>query len=136
MIATALVIIVLCTVASAFLFRYLATAAGRRAGGRIASTHRALEEIVERGRVPASWIGELRRKMPGAFARPARRADEAMRFLLGRLAALRSYCTRSSLVDGPDTLALLLDGLARAERQWRERGLEEILAGSSEEVPR
>jgi hypothetical protein len=100
---------------------------GRKYGTRVADLHHALEEIVEERRVPASWIEEMGRRMPGSLERPPRQAEGAKRYLIGRLAELRSYCKKSTLVDGPETLALLLDGLARAEREWTERSIEDVV---------
>jgi hypothetical protein len=108
--------------------------AGRKFGTRVADLHHTLEEIVEERRVPASWIEEMGRRIPGSLEHPPRRAEEAKRYLIGRLVQLRSYCKKSPMVDGPETLALLLDGLARAEREWTEQSIEAIVR-RPEEAP-
>lgn len=129
MIIAAFGVVLLAAGALALLARFLLTRAGRRAGESITRTHQALEQIVEGRRVPAAWLAELDRKMPGVIGGTPRQQQAARRYLLGRLAGLRRYCARSTMIDGPETLAILLDGLGKAEREWRELELERIVRG-------
>jgi hypothetical protein len=128
MIAAAFIFTMVAIVGLTFAVRALLTAAGQRAGQRIARIHRDLEEIVEHGRIPAAWIHEAKQRTKGAHDAPAQDAPaqeraRMQRFLLRRLAEMRSYCLKSSMVDGPETLELLLEGLDRAKRELTEQGL-------------
>jgi hypothetical protein len=121
------VIFIVSIVGFTFAIRGMMMWAGRKFGTRVADLHHALEEIVKERRIPASWIEEMGRRLPGSLEHPPRQAEEAKRYLIGRLAQLRSYCKKSPMVDGPETLALLLDDLARAEREWTEQSIETIV---------
>jgi hypothetical protein len=132
MIIAAFVVMLLAVAALTFLSRFLLTMAGRRVGAGAALTLTALEEIVDHGRVPAAWIEDLGRRMPGAVGGTPRQRQAARRFLLGRLAGLKRYCARSTMIDGPETLAILLEGIGRAEREWREKDLEQIVRGTGD----
>jgi hypothetical protein len=127
MIAAAFIFTMVAIVGLTFAIRALLTSAGQRVGRRIARIHQELEEIVEQGRIPASWIEEAKRRTRSVRGSPAKKRARMQRFLLKRLAEMRSYCLKSSMVDGPETQELLLDGLDRAERDWTERGFEEAL---------
>jgi hypothetical protein len=122
MIAAAFIFTMVAIVGLTFAIRALLTAAGQRAGQRIARIHRELEEIVEHGRIPAAWIQEAEHRTRGMRSSPVHKRARMQRFLLRRLSEMRSYCLKSSMVDGPETRELLLDGLDRAKRELTERG--------------
>jgi hypothetical protein len=121
MIAAAFIFTMVAIVGLTFAIRALLTAAGQRAGQRIARIHWDLEEIVEGGRIPAAWIQEAEHRTRGRRDSPAQMRARRQRFLLRRLAEMRSYCLKSSMVDGPETRELLLEGLDRAKRELTEQ---------------
>ena len=79
-------------------------------GKSVVEKHRALEEIVNTGRIPRAWN------------KKRRTSDERTnRRHLKKIAALSRYVENSRLIQGEDTRELLLDRLSDLRSRLRDR---------------
>jgi hypothetical protein len=109
---TLLVLVVVFAIAFGLLLYGAVWGTNAMIGKSVVEKHRALEEIVNTGRVPRAW------SEPNGH----RTSDErTTRRHLKKVDALSHYVENSRLIDGEDTRELLLDRLSDLRSRLRDR---------------
>jgi hypothetical protein len=102
---TLIIVVVIFMVAFGVLLYGAVWATNAMIGKSVVEKHRALEEIVNTGRVPRAWSGPQERR----GSEPDARAKERY---LKKIDSLSRYVESSRLVHGEETRELLLDHLS------------------------
>ena len=108
---TLLVVVVVFTIVFGLLLYGAVWGTNAMIGKSVVEKHRALEEIVNTGRVPRAWSEPNGRKTSD---------ERTNRRHLKKVEALSRYVESSRLVQGEETRELLLDRLADLRSSLRE----------------
>jgi hypothetical protein len=106
----------------------------RLTGKYIGEKHRAIEEIVNTGKVPKAWMGKLEKrissvsKTQGRSKKVLKMKMQAKTIILKKIDHLIDYSKISPFVQDKETKEILLNKLLEARRLWEEKGWEEIIA--------
>ncbi len=107
---------------------------GRLTDKYIGEKHRAIEEIVNTGKVPKVWIGKLEKrissvsKTQGRSEKVLKMKMQAKTIILKKIDHLIDYSKKSPFVQDKETKEILLNKLLEARRFWKEKDWEEIMA--------
>jgi hypothetical protein len=107
---------------------------GRLTDKYIGEKHRAIEEIVNTGKVPKVWIGKLEKrissvsKTQGRSEKVLKMKMQAKTIILKKIDHLIDYSKKSPFVQDKETKEILLNKLLEARRFWEEKDWEEIMA--------
>ncbi|MBA7573834.1 hypothetical protein ES708_15632 [subsurface metagenome] len=107
---------------------------GRLTDKYIGEKHRAIEEIVNTGKVPKVWIGKLEKrissvsKTQGRSEKVLKMKMQAKTIILKKIDHLIDYSKKSPFVQDKETKEILLNKLLEARRLWEEKDWEEIMA--------
>jgi hypothetical protein len=110
---TLLVVLVIFTIAFGVLLYGAVWATNAMIGKSVVEKHRALEEIIDTGRVPRAWSEPQKRR----GSEPDPRAKERY---LKKIDSLSRYVESSRLVEGEETRELLLDRLSDLRSSLRD----------------
>ncbi|HEX5975301.1 MAG TPA: hypothetical protein VFY57_09100 [Rubrobacteraceae bacterium] len=110
---TLLVVLVIFMVAFGLLLYGAVWATNAMIGKSVVEKHRALEEIVNTGRVPRDWSEPQERGGSGSDPKARER-------YLKKIDALSRYVESSRLVEGEETRELLLDRLSDLRSSLRD----------------
>ena len=109
---------------------------GRLTDKYIGEKHRAIEEIVNTGKVPKAWIDKLEKrissvsKTQGRSKKVLKMKMQAKTIILKKIDHLIDYSKTSPFVRDKETKEILLNKLLEARRLWEEKDWEEIIASS------
>lgn len=107
---------------------------GRLTDKYIGEKHRAIEEIVNTGKVPKAWIDKLEKrissvsKTQGRSEKVLKMKMQAKTIILKKIDHLIDYSKTSPFVQDKETKEILLNKLLEARRLWEEKDWEEIMA--------
>lgn len=107
---------------------------GRLTDKYIGEKHRAIEEIVNTGKVPKAWIDKLEKrissvsKTQGRSEKVLKMKMQAKASILKKINYLIDYSKTSPFVQDKETKEILLNKLLEARRLWEEKDWEEIMA--------
>ncbi|MBA7524686.1 hypothetical protein ES705_16828 [subsurface metagenome] len=107
---------------------------GRLTDKYIGEKHRAIEEIVNTGKVPKAWMGKLEKrissvsKTQGRSEKVLKMKMQAKTSILKKIDHLINYSKKSPFVQDKETKEILLNKLLEARRLWEEKDWEEIIA--------
>ena len=107
---------------------------GRLTDKYIGEKHRAIEEIVNTGKVPKVWMGKLEKrissvsKTQGRSKKVLKMKMQAKTIILKEIDHLIDYSKTSPFVQDKETKEILLNKLLDARRLWEEKDWEEIIA--------
>lgn len=107
---------------------------GRLTDKYIGEKHRAIEEIVNTGKVPKAWIDKLEKrissvsKTQGRSEKVLKMKMQAKASILKKIDYLIDYSKTSPFVQDKETKEILLNKLLEARRLWEEKDWEEIMA--------
>lgn len=107
---------------------------GRLTDKYIGEKHRAIEEIVNTGKVPKAWIDKLEKrissvsKTQGRSEKVLKMKMQAKASILKKIDYLIDYSKTSPFVQDKETKEILLNKLLEARRLWEEKDWEEIIA--------
>ena len=107
---------------------------GRLTDKYIGEKHRAIEEIVNTGKVPKVWMGKLEKrissvsKTQGRSEKVLKMKMQAKTIILKKIDHLIDYSKTSPFVQDKETKEILLNKLLEARRLWEEKDWEEIMA--------
>jgi hypothetical protein len=110
---TLLILMVIFMVAFGVLLYGAVWATNAMIGKSVVEKHRALEEIVDTGRVPRAWSEPRERRGSGSNAKAKER-------YLKKIDSLSRYVESSRLVEGEETRELLLDRLSDLRSSLRD----------------
>ena len=100
----------------------------------IGEKHRAIEEIVNTGKVPKAWMGKLEKrissvsKTQGRSKKVLKMKMQSKTIILKKIDHLIDYSKTSPFVQDKETKEILLNKLLEARRLWEEKDWEEIIA--------
>ena len=100
----------------------------------IGEKHRAIEEIVNTGKVPKAWIDKLEKrissvsKTQGRSKKVLKMKMQSKTIILKKIDHLIDYSKTSPFVQDKETKEILLNKLLEARRLWEEKDWEEIIA--------
>ncbi|MGB6370427.1 MAG: hypothetical protein WBF68_05290 [Atribacterota bacterium] len=106
----------------------------RLTGKYIGEKHRAIEEIVNTGKVPKAWIDKLEKrissvsKTQGRSKKVLKMKMQAKTIILKKIDHLIDCSKTSLFVQDKETKEILLNKLLDARRLWEEKDWEEIIA--------
>lgn len=107
---------------------------GRLTDKYIGEKHRAIEEIVNTGKVPKVWIGKLEKRI-SSVSKTQGRSEKVLKMkmqsktiILKKIDHLIDYSKKSPFVQDKETKEILLNKLLEARRLWEEKDWEEIMA--------
>jgi len=106
---------------------------GRLTDKYIGEKHRAIEEIVNTGKVPKAWIDKLEKrissvsKTQGRSEKVLKMKMQAKTIILKKIDHLIDYSKKSPFVQDKETKEILLNKLLEARRLWEEKDWEEIM---------
>lgn len=107
---------------------------GRLTDKYIGEKHRAIEEIVNTGKVPKVWMGKLEKrissvsKTQGRSKKVLKMKMQSKTIILKKIDHLIDYSKTSPFVQDKETKEILLNKLLEARRLWEEKDWEEIMA--------
>ncbi len=107
---------------------------GRLTDKYIGEKHRAIEEIVNTGKVPKAWMGKLEKrissvsKTQGRSKKVLKMKMQSKTIILKKIDHLIDYSKTSPFVQDKETKEILLNKLLEARRLWEEKDWEEITA--------
>ena len=107
---------------------------GRLTDKYIGEKHRAIEEIVNTGKVPNVWMGKLEKKISlvsktqGRSEKVLKMKMQSKTIILKKIDHLIDYSKTSPFVQDKETKEILLNKLLEARRLWEEKDWEEIMA--------
>ena len=107
---------------------------GRLTDKYIGEKHRAIEEIVNTGKVPKVWMGKLEKrissvsKTQGRSKKVIKMKMQSKTIILKKIDHLIDYSKKSPFVQDKETKEILLNKLLEARRLWEEKDWEEIIA--------
>lgn len=107
---------------------------GRLTDKYIGEKHRAIEEIVNTGKVPKVWLGKLEKrissvgKTQGRSEKVLKMKIQSKTIILKKISHLIDYSKTSPFVQDKETKEILLNKLLEARRLWEEKDWEEIIA--------
>ena len=107
---------------------------GRLTDKYIGEKHRAIEEIVNTGKVPKVWMGKLEKrissmsKIQGRSKKVLKMKMQSKTIILKKINHLIDYSKTSPFVQDKETKEILLNKLLEARRLWEEKDWEEIIA--------
>jgi len=107
---------------------------GRLTDKYIGEKHRAIEEIVNTGKVPKAWMGKLEKrissvsKTQGRSKKVLKMKMQSKTIILKKIDHLIDYSKTSPFVQDKETKEILLNKLLEARRLWEEKDWEEIMA--------
>lgn len=110
------------------------TQIGRLTDKYIGEKHRAIEEIVNTGKVPKVWIDKLEKKISlvsktqGRSEKVLKMKMQSKTIILKKIDHLIDYSKTSPFVQDKETKEILLNKLLEARRLWEEKDWEEIMA--------
>ena len=100
----------------------------------IGEKHRAIEEIVNTGKVPKAWIDKLEKrissvsKTQGRSKKVLKMKMQAKTIILKKIDHLIDYSKTSPFIQDKETKEILLNKLLEARRLWKEKDWKEIMA--------
>lgn len=107
---------------------------GRLTDKYIGEKHRAIEEIVNTGKVPKVWMGKLEKRI-SSVSKTQSRSEKVLKMkiqsktiILKKINHLIDYSRTSPFVQDKETKEILLNKLLEARRLWEEKDWEEIMA--------
>lgn len=107
---------------------------GRLTDKYIGEKHRAIEEIVNTGKVPKVWMGKLEKRI-SSVSKTQDRSEKVLKMkmqsktiILKKINHLIDYSKTSPFVQDKETKEILLNKLLEARRLWEEKDWEEIMA--------
>jgi hypothetical protein len=107
---------------------------GRLTDKYIGEKHRAIEEIVNTGKVPKVWLGKLEKRI-SSVSKTQGRSEKVLKMkiqsktiILKKINHLIDYSKTSPFVQDKETKEILLNKLLEARRLWEEKDWEEIMA--------
>lgn len=106
----------------------------RLTGKYIGEKHRAIEEIVNTGKVPKAWMGKLEKRISsvsknqGRSEKVLKMKTQAKTSILKKIDHLIDYSKTSPFVQDKETKEILLNKLLEVRRLWEEKDWEEIIA--------
>ena len=107
---------------------------GRLTDKYIGEKHRAIEEIVNTGKVPKVWMGKLEKRI-SSVSKTQSRSEKVLKMkmqsktiILKKINHLIDYSKASPFVQDKETKEILLNKLLEARRLWEEKDWEEIIA--------
>jgi len=104
---------------------------GRLTDKYIGEKHRAIEEIVNTGKVPKVWMGKLEKRISSVSKTQGRSEKvliQSKTIILKKINHLIDYSRASPFVQDKETKEILLNKLLEARRLWEEKDWEEIIA--------
>ncbi len=107
---------------------------GRLTDKYIGEKHRAIEEIVNTGKVPNVWMGKLEKKISlvsktqGRSEKVLKMKMQSKTIILKKIDHLIDYSKTSPFVQDKETKEILLNKLLESRRLWEEKDWEEIMA--------
>lgn len=107
---------------------------GRLTDKYIGEKHRAIEEIVNTGKVPKVWIDKLEKKISlvsktqGRSEKVLKMKMQSKTIILKKIDHLIDYSKTSPFVQDKETKEILLNKLLESRRLWEEKDWEEIMA--------
>lgn len=106
---------------------------GRLTDKYIGEKHRAIEEIVNTGKVPKVWMGKLEKRI-SSVSKTQSRSEKVLKMkmqsktiILKKINHLIDYSRTSPFVQDKETKEILLNKLLEARRLWEEKDWEEIM---------
>jgi len=106
----------------------------RLTGKYIGEKHRAIEEIVNTGKVPKAWIDKLEKrissvsKTQGRSKKVLKMKMQAKTIIFKKIDHLIDCSKTSPFVQDKETKEILLNKLLEARKLWEEKDWEEIIA--------
>lgn len=107
---------------------------GRLTDKYIGEKHRAIEEIVNTGKVPKVWMGKLEKRI-SSVSKTQSQSEKVLKMkmqsktiILKKINHLIDYSKTSPFVQDKETKEILLNKLLEARRLWEEKDWEEIMA--------
>lgn len=107
---------------------------GRLTDKYIGEKHRAIEEIVNTGKVPKVWMGKLEKRI-SSVSKTQSQSEKVLKMkmqsktiILKKINHLIDYSKTSPFVQDKETKEILLNKLLEARRLWEEKDWEEIIA--------
>ena len=107
---------------------------GRLTDKYIGEKHRAIEEIVNTGKVPKVWMGKLEKRI-SSVSKTQSQSEKVLKMkmqsktiILKKIDHLIDYSKTSPFVQDKETKEILLNKLLEARRLWEEKDWEEIMA--------
>jgi len=106
---------------------------GRLTDKYIGEKHRAIEEIVNTGKVPKAWTGKLEKRISSVSKNQGRSEKvlkmkmQAKASILKKIDYLIDYSKTSPFVQDKETKEILLNKLLEVRRLWEEKDWEEII---------
>lgn len=107
---------------------------GRLTDKYIGEKHRAIEEIVNTGKVPKVWMGKLEKRI-SSVSKTQSQSEKVLKMkmqsktiILKKINHLIDYSRTSPFVQDKETKEILLNKLLEARRLWEEKDWEEIIA--------
>lgn len=107
---------------------------GRLTDKYIGEKHRAIEEIVNTGKVPKVWMGKLEKRI-SSVSKTQSQSEKVLKMkmqsktiILKKINHLIDYSRASPFVQDKETKEILLNKLLEARRLWEEKDWEEIMA--------
>lgn len=107
---------------------------GRLTDKYIGEKHRAIEEIVNTGKVPKAWMGKLEKRISSVSKNQGRSEKvlkmkiQAKTSILKKIDHLIDYSKTSPFVQDKETKEILLNKLLEVRRLWEEKDWEKIIA--------
>lgn len=106
---------------------------GRLTDKYIGEKHRAIEEIVNTGKVPKVWMGKLEKRI-SSVSKTQSQSEKVLKMkmqsktiILKKINHLIDYSRTSPFVQDKETKEILLNKLLEARRLWEEKDWEEIM---------
>jgi len=106
---------------------------GRLTDKYIGEKHRAIEEIVNTGKVPKVWMGKLEKRI-SSVSKTQSQSEKVLKMkmqsktiILKKIDHLIDYSKTSPFVQDKETKEILLNKLLEARRLWEEKDWEEIM---------
>jgi hypothetical protein len=106
---------------------------GRLTDKYIGEKHRAIEEIVNTGKVPKVWMGKLEKRI-SSVSKTQSQSEKVLKMkmqsktiILKKIDHLVDYSKTSPFVQDKETKEILLNKLLEARRLWEEKDWEEII---------
>lgn len=107
---------------------------GRLTDKYIGEKHRAIEEIVNTGKVPKVWMGKLEKRI-SSVSKTQSQSEKVLKMkmqsktiILKKINHLIDYSKTSPFVQDKETKEILLNKLLEARRLWEEKDWVEIMA--------